>query len=152
MFCGKSDLVIASPTASFGLPETLVGVYAWSGGLPRLVHTVGMQLASEITFTGRRVSATEALSLHLINKIAGSQASVLEETLEKAREIAAISSDGVIVSRAALREAWETASVERAFQITHERYYHDLLRSENCAEGLAAFKEKRKPVWKDSKL
>lgn len=145
-------MIIASPTASFGLPETLVGVYAWSGGLPRLVHAVGMPLASEITFIGRRVSAQEALQLHLVNKIAETEDSVLEETLAKAQEIAAISSDGVIVSRAALREAWETASVERAYQITHERYYDALIRSENCAEGLAAFKEKRKPAWKDSKL
>lgn len=145
-------MVIASPNASFGLPETLVGVYAWSGGLPRLVHAVGMQLASEVTFTGRRIDAHEALQLRLINKIAESDQTVLKETISKAKEIAAISTDGVIVSRAALREAWETASVERAFQLTHERYYDALIRSENCAEGLAAFREKRKPVWKDSKL
>lgn len=143
---------IASPSAEFGLAETLVGVYAWSGGLPRLMRTVGLPLASNITFTGRRVSAKEALDLHLINKIAQSEDTVLDETIAKAKEIAGISTDGILVSRAALREAWETASVERAFQITHEQYYDSLIRSDNCAEGLAAFKEKRKPNWVDSKL
>lgn len=147
-----SDMTIASPTAEFGLPEPLVGVYAWSGGLPRLVRTLGMPLASEIALTGRRVSAKEALDLHLINGISKSPDSVLAEALEKAKQIAAISPDGIIVTRAALREAWETASIEQAFQVVHEPYFDKLLRSENSIEGLAAFREKRKPRWTDSKL
>ena len=76
----------------------------------------------------------------------------LGETIEKAKQIAAISPDGIIVTRAALREAWETASVERAFQITHESFYDRLMTGENSVEGLAAFREKRKPKWRESKL
>jgi len=129
-----------------------VGVYAWSGGLPRLVRSAGMAVASDIALTGRRVEAKEALSLGLINSIATSHDSVLEETLAKAKQIAAISPDGIIVTRAALREAWETASVERAFQNTHEAYYEKLMSSENSAIGLAAFREKRTPKWTESKL
>lgn len=148
----NSDLAIASPNAQFSLPEPSVGVYAWSGGLPRLVRNVGMQMASDIGLTGRRVSAKEALELRLINGIAKSPESVLDETIEKAKQIAAISPDGIIVTRAALREAWETASVERAFQITHDNYFDKLMKSENSVEGLAAFREKRKPKWRESKL
>lgn len=147
-----SDIAIASPKAQFGLPEAQVGVYAYGGGLPRLVRAVGMQAASDIALTGRRISAQEALDLHLIQGIAKSPESVLEETMEKAKQIAVISPDGIIVTRSALREAWETASVERAFQITHDSYFDRLMRSENSAEGLSAFREKRKPKWKGSRL
>lgn len=147
-----SDIAIASPKAQFGLPEAQVGVYAYGGGLPRLVRAVGMQAASDIALTGRRISAQEALDLRLISGIAKSPESVLEETMEKAKQIAAISPDGIIVTRDALREAWETVSVERAFQITHDSYFDKLMRSENSGEGLSAFREKRKPKWNGSKL
>ena len=111
-----------------------------------------MQMASDIALTGRRVSAKEALHLGLIQGIAKSPETVLPETLEKAKQIAAISPDGITVTRAALREAWETASVERAFQVTHDQFYAPLMKSENAVEGLAAFREKRKPKWKQAKL
>jgi enoyl-CoA hydratase/carnithine racemase len=58
-----SDLIVASPTASFGLPEATVGLYAAAGGLPRLVHNTSLQIASEIAMTGRRLTAQEALDL-----------------------------------------------------------------------------------------
>ena len=111
-----------------------------------------MQMAGDIALTGRRVSAQEALNLRLITAIAKSADSVLDETLDKAKQIAAISPDGIVVTRAGLREAWETGSVERAFQIVHENHYDKLVKSENSIEGLAAFREKRKPNWKDAKL
>ena len=146
------DIAIASPKAQFGLPEAQVGVYAYGGGLPRLVRAVGMQAATDIALTCRRVSAQEALQRGLVAGISKSPESVLEETLEKAKQIAAISPDGTVVTRAGLREAWETGSVERAFQVTHEQLYDKLIAGDNCGEGLAAFREKRKPNWKECKL
>lgn len=120
--------------------------------MPRLIRNVGLQAASDIALTGRQVNAQEALNLHLVNAISQSPESCVEETIEKAKQIAAISPDGIIVTRAALREAWETASVERAFQITHEQFFEKLMKSENSIEGLSAFREKRKPKWTGSKL
>lgn len=76
----------------------------------------------------------------------------MDEAIEVAKQIADISPDAIVITRAGLREAWETASVERAYQITHEKLNRQLVKSENHAEGLAAFREKRKPKWKDSKL
>lgn len=145
-------MTVASPHAVFGLPEALVGVYASGGGLPRLMHTVGLAAASDIALTGRRVSAQEAYDLRVISRIAQRPETVLAETMEVARQIADISPDGIIVTRAALREAWETASVERAFEIIHEQLSDKLMKSENSAEGLAAFREKRKPRWRPAKL
>lgn len=146
------DMIVASPTATFGLPEALRGLYAAAGGLPRVVRNLSMQLASEIALTGRTLSVTEAKSLQLVNVIAASQAETVPEAIRLAEKVASLSPDAVIVSRAGLREAWETASVERAYQLVEERFGKKLWGGENMRRGLEAFVEKRKPVWVPSKL
>lgn len=147
-----SDLVVASPTALFGLPEVSVGLYAAAGGLPRLVRNVGIPIATEIAMAGRRLSAQEALDFHLINKISETQQSVVEEAVEMAKKIAGLSPDAIIVTRAGLREAWETASVESAAQITANRYDQLLFEGANVKIGLDAFAKKEKPKWVSSKI
>lgn len=52
-------MVVASPKASFGLPEATVGLYAAAGGLPRIVRNCGLQIASEVAMTGRRLTPQE---------------------------------------------------------------------------------------------
>ncbi|KAH7080865.1 ClpP/crotonase-like domain-containing protein [Paraphoma chrysanthemicola] len=146
------DMTVASPTATFGLPEALRGIYAGGGGPPRLVHNVGMPLAAEITMIGRTLSATEALQYNLINKISASLETVVEEALALASKVANVSPDSITVTRAALRETWETASVQRGNDLIDARYLRALLETENSKEGLRAFKEKREPVWKAGKL
>jgi enoyl-CoA hydratase/carnithine racemase len=111
-----------------------------------------LQVASEIALTGRRLSASEAKSFHLINRISKTPESVVDEAVEVAKTIASISPDSIIVTRAALREAWETSSVERAFQLSDGRYRGKLLEGDNSREGLKAFAEKRAPNWRASKL
>ncbi|PMD30532.1 ClpP/crotonase [Hyaloscypha variabilis F] len=150
--CLNCDLVLASPTATFGLPEATVGLYAAAGGLPRLMHNTSLQIASEIALTGKRLTAQEALSYHLINKISKSQESVVEEAVEMAKKIVALSPDAVVVTRAALRETWEEGSVERGVQRVGERFEKGLFEGENIKIGLQAFKGKRKPEWVESKL
>ncbi|KAL3427347.1 enoyl-CoA hydratase/isomerase [Phlyctema vagabunda] len=150
--CLNCDLVIASPEASFGLPETGVGLYAAAGGLPRLVRSCGIQLASEIAMTGRRLTSAEALSLHLINQISATPASVVDESLAVAEKIARMSPDAIIVTRHGLREAWAEGSVERAYQRTAERFDRLLFEGENTKIGIRAFGLKERPVWVPSKL
>ncbi|KAF2842990.1 enoyl-CoA hydratase-like protein [Patellaria atrata CBS 101060] len=150
--CLNCDMTIASPTATFGLPEALRGIYAGAGGLPRLIRTVGLQVASEIALTGRTLNAQEAKELRLINHISRTPESLVEEAVELAKQVAKISPDAAIVTRAGLRQAWETASVERAYQITQERFGEALIGGENAKEGLRAFAEKREPRWLPSKL
>ena len=145
-------MTVASPTATFGLPESLRGIYAGAGGLPRLVRNVGLPLASEIAMTGRTLSAAEALSFNLINKISSSPQTLLDEAVALAQKVADISPDSIIVTRAAIRETWENPSVERGFQLVDERFKRGLMEGENTREGLSAFREKRRPVWKASKL
>jgi enoyl-CoA hydratase/carnithine racemase len=147
-----SDLVVASTKAVFGLPEAKVGLYAGAGGLARVVRNCGLQVGSEIALTGRNISAQEAKSFNLINRIAQSPDSVLDEAVELAQMIAKNSPDSIFVSRQGLREAWETSSVERATQLTSDRWSQILLSGENMEIGLAAFAVKKKPVWVGSKL
>jgi enoyl-CoA hydratase/carnithine racemase len=145
-------MMVASPKASFGLPEALRGLYAAAGGLSRLVRLVGITLASEIAITGRRLSAQEALQHGIINKISKTHESVVQEAVDMAKSIGEMSPDAVIVTRHGLRQALETGSVERASQLTAERYGESLMRGENLKIGLMAFAAKQKPEWQPSKL
>jgi len=144
-------MVIASPTASFSLPEAKRGLYAGAGGLPRIVRTFGLQLGTEMALTGRTYAATE-LQKYGFCRVASSQEALMDEALALAEEIASLSPDAVIVSRAGVREAWETGSVERAAQKTQEKYAQKLLEGENMRIGLEAFAKKQKPKWVPSKL
>lgn len=148
----NSDIVVASPHAKFGLPEALRGIYAGAGGLPRLIRNCGLHIASEISMTGRQLTAEEAARFLLVNKVSKSPETVVEEAVEMASKIASISPDAIIVTRAALREAWENPSVERSYQVTDERFREKLYEGENTKEGLNAFAEKRSPKWVPSKL
>lgn len=150
--CLNCDIVVSSPKAVFGLPEVKVGVYAGAGGLARVVRNCGLQIGSEIALTGRNITAQEAKSFNLINRIAQSPDTVLAEAVELAQLITKNSPDSIVVSRQGLREAWETGSVERATQLTGDRWSQKLLTGENMKLGLAAFAAKKKPVWVGSKL
>ncbi|KXJ87431.1 enoyl-CoA hydratase [Microdochium bolleyi] len=145
------DLVIASPTATFALPEAQRGLWAAAGGLPRVVRIFGMQLAGEIALTGRILSARE-VEQHGFARVSKSPESLIPEALELAGKIASMSPDAVIVTRAGLRQAWETASVERATQLIDEWYARALLTGENFRIGIRAFAEKGKPEWVPSKM
>lgn len=147
-----SDMVIASPDAAFGLPEALRGVYAGAGGLARITRNCGLQLASELALTGRRLPALEAKQLNLVNRISSSPSTLLDEAMKLALEVCECSPDSVIISRAGIRETWENASIERAGQLTAERFQDRLLGGENIKIGLAAFAQKKTPKWVASKL
>lgn len=146
------DVVVAAPNAKFGLPEVNVGLYAAAGGLSRIARSAGLQVASELALTGRHITADEAKQWSLINRIAKSQESVVAEALDIAQLIASKSPDAVIVSRAGIREAFETASMERASQVTDQRYRGALIQGENYKIGVKAFAEKKTPEWVSSKL
>ncbi|ATY59630.1 Crotonase, core [Cordyceps militaris] len=145
------DMVVASPTATFGLPEVKRGVWAGAGGIPRVVRIFGMQLASEIVLAARTLTAEE-VKHHGFARIAASQDTVVPEAVALATQITEASPDAIIMSRAGLREAWETASVERAAQIMDERYMRQLVNGENIKLGLMAFVGKEKPQWVPSKM
>ncbi|KAG5999708.1 hypothetical protein E4U21_006389 [Claviceps maximensis] len=145
------DMVIASPSATFGLPEGKRGIWAAAGGLPRVVRIFGMQKASEIALAGRALSANEAQH-HGFCRVSASPETVMQDAVALATAIASMSPDAVVVTRAGLREAWETASVERAAQLVQNRYGKRLMEGENLRIGLMAFVAKKDPQFVPSKL
>lgn len=147
----SSDMVVASPSATFGLPEAKRGLWAAAGGIPRVVRTFGMQKASEIVLAGRVLSAKEAMDLGFC-RVAASPDALIGEAVGLATDVASMSPDAIIVSRAGLRETWETASVERAAQLVQDRYAKGLLEGDNLRIGLMAFVTKTKPEFVPSKL
>lgn len=145
-------MIVASPQALFGLPEVAVGLYAAAGGLPMLMRIVGLQLASEIAMTGRKLTAQEALEHRIVNRVSQTPESVVDESLDLASQITSFSPDGVIVTRQGLREAWDTASVEHATSRTRHEYVNRLVAGENFKIGVEAFAKKTKPQWGPSRL
>jgi enoyl-CoA hydratase/carnithine racemase len=145
-------MIVASPRASFGLPEASRGLYAGAGGLSRLVRQCGMVLASEVAMAGRQLTAEEAARYLIVNKVSKSHETVVDEAVEMARKIASLSPDAIIVTRHGLRQAWETGSVERASQLTADAYGAKLAKAENTLIGLQAFAQKKQPQWVPSKL
>ncbi|PGH21347.1 hypothetical protein AJ80_03398 [Polytolypa hystricis UAMH7299] len=150
--CLNCDMIVASPRAQFSLPEAKRGVYAGAGGLPRIVKIAGLQIASEIALTGRAISAQQAKEWLIVNRISKTHESLLEEALGLANEVAQLSPDALIVTKAGLREAWEVGNVTTAVGNVRDRYEEKLMVGENLLEGLAAFREKRSPKWVKSSL
>jgi enoyl-CoA hydratase/carnithine racemase len=147
----NSDLVLASPNANFRLPDIARGTAAMMGAFPRICRNFGLQRANLLALTGYTLRAEEAKEWGLVQKVVESR-KLLEEAVKLAALMASMSPDSVIVSRAGVREAWETASVEKATQLTAAAYAEKLMLGKNVREGLMAFKEKREPKWVASKL
>lgn len=147
----NSDLVLASPGASFRLPDVLRGTAAIEGSLPRIYRGFGMQRAMLLALTAYTLCPEEAMQWGLVQKIISSE-KLVGEAVKMAALIAAMSPDSVIVSRSGVREAMETSSIERSTQLTAERFAERIMNGDNVREGLLAFQEKRTPNWVPSKL
>jgi enoyl-CoA hydratase/carnithine racemase len=150
-FVVNCDLVVASEDAVFGLPEVKRGVAPIGGCLPRLIRTIGLQRASEFALMGEPISAQKAYEWGIVNKVVKTE-QVVNEAVRYAAAIGENSPDAIICTRAGIRQGWETAAVERAVELTLETQWAELQKGENIKEGLKAFGEKRKPVWRGSRL
>ncbi|KPM36533.1 hypothetical protein AK830_g10033 [Neonectria ditissima] len=147
----NTDLVVASSGAKFGLPEVTRGVVAIAGALPRLMRSVGRQRASEMALLGRMYSATELREWGLVNAVVDGDG-VVDEALRWASEMAGNSPDAVIVSRAGLLGGWDGEDPRASTRRVDQGVYRGLDGGENMKEGVLSFVEKRKAVWRDSKL
>ncbi len=146
------DLVLASKSATFALPEVKRGVTPFGGALPRMIRTMGKQLATEVALTGRTVTATEFKDAGMCNYIAKDGENVLDKALELAGLIAANSPDAVIITREGLKLGWEALGVADSSRVFLDGWSKRIYEGKNMQEGLDAFTEKREPRWMDSKL
>jgi enoyl-CoA hydratase/carnithine racemase len=138
------DIIVASEGTKLGQPEINIGIIPGGTGTQRLARAVGKYKAMEMILTGGSVSAEEAKSLGLVNRVV-QPGKYLEEALKLASEIA---SKAPLAARSAKRAV--TASQERGLSegIEVERkFFYELFDTEDKKEGMAAFLEKRKPNY-----
>jgi enoyl-CoA hydratase len=141
-----TDFIVASETAEFALKEITRGIMPGGGGMQRLARSIGVRRASEMIYTGRAIKADQAYAWGLINRVAPA-GQALATAVEIAREIAASAPMAVRAAKVALSRGQDCDS--RTAYALDLAAYNQLVGSEDRLEGVAAFNEKRKPVWKN---
>lgn len=140
-----SDIRIASTNASMGLTETRLAIIPGAGGTQRLPRLVGRGKAKELIFTGRRVNAQEALEIGLVNKICPPE-NLLDECKAMAAMICETGPIAIQQAKYAINYGLET-DLHTGLAIESNAYWITIP-TEDRTEGLTAFREKRKPVYK----
>ncbi len=140
-----SDLRLVADTATLGLTETSLAIIPGAGGTQRLPRIIGKAKAKELIFTARRIDAAEALALGLANRVVPLGALEAE-----ARALAdAIAKNGPVALRAAKRAIDRGLEMDLASGLVFESTCYEMtIPTEDRTEGLAAFREKRKPVYR----
>jgi enoyl-CoA hydratase len=140
-----SDIVVASTRSAFGLAEVKRNLIAAAGGLHRLPRAIGQAMAMDVILTGEPIDARRAYELGLISRLVES-ADVMKEALRVAEQVAA---NAPLAVRASRRVVIESAyEDEQTLRRLAKQLIREVGASEDTAEGLAAFVEKRPPQWK----
>jgi len=139
------DMIIASETAKFGLPEVTIGVIPGAGGTQRLVRAVGKVVAMEMTLNDRKLTAQEALQYGLVNRVVP-VSDYLNEALKLAEEIAARAPLAIRFAKRMINHSYESFLKDGLAE--ERQVFYNLFNSEDQKEGMKAFIEKRKPEWK----
>ncbi len=138
------DLIVADETAAFGLPETTVGLVPGGGGTQLALRRLGQARAADLVLTGRRVDAAEAERLGLVDRRVPA-GDARTRALDLAGQIAGNSAIAVKAAKRALRQGWGTG-LEAGLDIEDAAWRTAVL-SADRKEGIAAFNEKRRPIW-----
>jgi enoyl-CoA hydratase len=139
-----ADFIIAGDNAKFGQPEIKLGVTPGMGGSQRLAAAVGKAKAMEMCLTGRMMGAEEAEKAGLVARVVPA-ASLVEEALKTATEIAAMPPLAAIAAKEMVNAAFELPLAQGVkFE---RRLFHGLFGTEDQKEGMAAFVEKRPGKW-----
>ncbi len=138
------DMIVCADTAKFGQPEINLGVMPGAGGTQRFTRAVGKSRAMDMCLTGRMMDAAEAERANLVTRVFPA-ATLIEDTLKLAAKIAGQSRVASLLTKRAVNSAFETTltegvRVERALFLS-------LFGTADQIEGMAAFVEKRKPVF-----
>ena len=139
-----ADFIIAADTAKFGQPEIKLGVAPGMGGSQRLAHAVGKAKAMEMCLTGRMMNADEAERAGLVARIVPA-AELLDDALRTAAAIAGMAPIAAMVNKEMVNAAFEMGLQQGLY--TERRLFQGLTATQDKAEGMAAFVEKRLPVW-----
>jgi len=138
------DLRVVGATARLGQPEIKLGLIPGWGGTQRLPRVVGMGLARDMVFTGRLVDAEEALRCGLANRVVPA-GRVLSEALQLARDLAALPPLALAYAKQALNVGLDL-DLSEALAVEVD-FFARVFATDDRAEGLAAFLEKRPPAF-----
>ena len=140
------DFILAADTAKFGQPEITIGTIPGAGGTQRLTRFVGKSKAMEMCLTGRMMDAAEAERSGLVSRVVPA-AELVGEAIKVAAKIASLSRPVVMLAKESVNRAYETTLTEGVnFE---RRVFHSTFAIEDRKEGMTAFAEKRKPVFKN---
>jgi enoyl-CoA hydratase len=138
------DLVVASETAQFGIPEVKRGLAATAGGLVRLPRQLPYRIALELALTGDLFPSKRAYEYGLVNHLVAAGEAVAEAR-KLAQKIAGNGPLSVAASKRVMIESQDWTAAE-VWQKQAELTEH-IFTSADAREGSAAFAEKRKPIW-----
>jgi enoyl-CoA hydratase/carnithine racemase len=138
------DILVADETATLGLPEVSIGLVPGGGGTQLALRRLGPGRAADVVLTGRRIAAQEAASLGLVDRLvpAGSARAAARQVAE---QIAANSPVATRAAKRALRHGWGL-DYPAAMDV-EDAAWRTAATSADRREGIAAFNEKRRPVW-----
>lgn len=140
------DLIIASETAKFALPEITLGIMPGAGGTQRLPRFIGKAKAMDLILTGRMMDAAEAERSGLVARVVASD-KLLDEALAAAGKIASYSQPIVMMAKETVNRAQEVSLTEGVrFE---RRLFLSMFSTEDQKEGMKAFIEKRKPEFRN---
>ena len=140
------DMILAADTAKFGQPEITIGTIPGAGGTQRLTRAAGKSKAMDMVLTGRMMDADEAERSGLVSRVVPA-GELVEEAMKTAAKIASMSRPIAIMAKEAVNRAFESTLSEGVrFE---RRLFHSTFATEDQKEGMAAFAEKRKPVFKN---
>ena len=141
-----ADFIIASESAQFGQPEIKLGVAPGMGGSQRLTRAVGKSKAMDMCLTGRNMKAEEAERSGLVSRVVPAD-QLLDEAMKAAATIASMSQVAAMMNKEMVNAAFET-NLEQGL-LTERRMFQILTATEDKAEGMKAFVEKRAANWKN---
>ena len=139
-----ADIVVATTRSAFGLAEVRRNLIAAAGGLFRLPQVIGRGPAMDAILTGAPIDARRAYELGLVSRLV-EPGEALDEAMRLAREIVEAAPLAVLASRRVIRMA--ASESDETLRTVSRALLDELLESEDAAEGLAAFADKRPPRW-----
>lgn len=139
------DMVFTTDTAKWGFPEITLGCYP-PVACAALAAIVGQKRAADLVFTGRTFTGAEAAQWGLANEAhpSGELREVLEGALD---HLLKLSPAALAVCKKAFY-AWDSVHLDKGLARAEKIYLEELMQTEDCKEGINAWMEKRKPVWK----